>query len=160
MDEKKSIEEKKETIDQKGGCCNNNNHATKVLLVIITILMILGGVAVVAKMSFGWHDQTGKARINNIALERGGVMRGKVAGMRIDRQARSGITGDITKIDGNNITVKVSDKEYIVTINENTSLSKVGQIAKQSDLKAGDTIKVIGPSKSDGSISANRIMIK
>lgn len=165
--EEKEIEQpktKKETLDQKQNCCNYHNHSAKIILVIIGILIILGGAAAVAKFSIGWHKNEGKFGVRNMMLERDGergrMMQGGFAREREDRLAQAGISGEITKIDGNNLTIKVSDKEFIATINENTSLSKSGEIAKQSDLKVGDTIRVIGPSKSDGSITANIVIIK
>ena len=70
------------------------------------------------------------------------------------------ITGTITKISGNDLTISSQDKTYTIVIDEDTSISKSGDIAKQSDLKEKDQISITGSSKSDGSITAQTIIIK
>lgn len=150
--------QKKESLNQKPNY--HGDKSVKVVLAVVLVLVILGGAGVIAKVAFGRHENRGKIEMQNVELGRGGMMRGERFGQARGEFGQASITGDITKIDGNNVTVKVSDTEYTVVINENTSLSKSGAIAKQSDLKVGDTIRVIGPSKSDGSLNANIIIIK
>ncbi len=72
----------------------------------------------------------------------------------------AGITGSITAINGNAITLHTTPKDYTVNIQTTTSLYNNGDIAKQSDLKTGDIVTVFGMPDSSGNITANFIRIQ
>jgi hypothetical protein len=94
-------------------------------------------------------------------IQRQGMNRGMMGNGFMGRGIyRSSISGKITNIDGNNLTIKTDDKEYTVIISADTSIRKNGDIAKQSDLAVDQEVNVFGPSNSSGGINAQLIQIK
>ncbi|MEI6499361.1 MAG: DUF5666 domain-containing protein, partial [bacterium] len=80
--------------------------------------------------------------------------------MGIRRGGHGQQLGAVTAINGNNLTVKISNVDYTIVVTDATSYSKAGNIAKQSDLKVGDTISISGNSNSQGQITATVISIQ
>jgi len=131
-----------------------------IALVVAGLFIILGGAFALGKLS-GRHLGIGRNinyRVENFDGRRmmGGQFRAR--GMMGSRYGR-GFVGEVTKIDGSTITVKINNSDYAVVVSDSTSYAKNGQIAKQSDLKVGDTISISGASNSQGQISARIITI-
>lgn len=143
--------------------------------IIIGTLAILAGIFWLGRASTGNYHSGWR---NGDRFERGlngyqmgpGMMRrsfddddiGSRRGMVGGSYYGSSISGTISAINGNNITVKDSNnKEYTVTISDTTSIiASDGSIAKQSDLKENNSVIVRGPSGSNGQINATVIRIK
>jgi len=152
----KKTEEKTAAPEQKP----TNRTTLKVLLVILVVLLVFGGVAGLS-MAFHWSGLGGKGELG---MMRGGGCRAErgnfgARGMK-NSSLSARVSGKITAIDGNNVTVKTSSKDIAVVISDSTSLRQSGEIAKQSDLKVDDTISVIGASNSTGVLNATFITIK
>jgi hypothetical protein len=120
-------------------------------------------VALIALSAF-WLGQSSNYRRVNInrnfgTFEGGGMMSGRYGGGHMFRQEfRNTISGQVTNINGNNLTVKSGDgTTYTVILSTQTSFYNAGQIAKQSDLKVNDNISVLGTPNSNGDINATEI---
>jgi len=75
-------------------------------------------------------------------------------------QINTRISGDITAINDNKVTVKASDgTEYTANVTADTSYRNSQGIAKQSDLKTGNSVSILGASNSNGEINASLIVI-
>jgi threonine dehydrogenase-like Zn-dependent dehydrogenase len=71
----------------------------------------------------------------------------------------NGITGEITSVDENSITVKMNDgSSKIVLFSDKTQVNKSAQ-ASVADLKAGETVMVMGETGTDGSVTAQSIQL-
>jgi hypothetical protein len=71
-----------------------------------------------------------------------------------------GTYGEVTKIEAATVTINNGKSDTTVNISPTTSYIKFGKIAKQSDLKIGNSIMAYGTSDSNGILSATRIIIK
>ena len=92
------------------------------------------------------NDQTGFGRG---FAERGSMMNGSRRGV---------ISGAITNISGDTLTVKDTDgTEYTVNVSSTTSIIIAGKVDKLSNLKSNESVRIFGPSNSDGSINAQLI---
>ena len=139
-------------------CCVHHGNM-KFIVCAIGGLILLGGAFCLGRVSsrndFS-HQNFGRA----IAMRN---ERGQVGGdgktMMRNRLDRGHLVGSITKIDGNNLTVKINNADIAVIVSDSTSFSKAGNIAKLSDLSVGNTILIVGSSNSQGQISATSITI-
>lgn len=69
------------------------------------------------------------------------------------------VRGQILNMNSNSLTVKLSDgSTKIVVLSGSTTFVK-SAAASQSDLKAGDTVNVVGTQNSDGSVTASDVQI-
>jgi hypothetical protein len=69
------------------------------------------------------------------------------------------VLGDIIATDDKSITVKLQDgSTKIVILSESTAINKADQ-AQKSDLKTGEKVMVLGPTNSDGSVTAQNIQL-
>lgn len=144
---------------------HGHHHGTKLLLLVIGILIIAGGAVAVAKFATG-HERFG----NGVNFERTGMMGGRGftsgrgmmgRGANFARQDLTrGVSGDITKIDGNTVTINNGVKDIAVNLQSTTSFTKNGQVAKQSDLIVGNNIIVSGSSDSSGVVQATSVLIR
>ena len=168
MEEEKKEESavKKEADSEKGtggywmGCAGGCRGPRAVVGVLVLVL-VLAGVFSLGRLS-SWHGRVEKNEktILRVSEPREGFgMRGG-AGRMMGREFSATLSGEVTAINGNNLTIKSSDKDVPVIVSADTSYSKAGEIAKQSDLKAGDTIVVYGTSNSAGAVTASAIRIK
>ena len=73
--------------------------------------------------------------------------------------------GVVTRIDGSTITVRVKDNTHTIVVTSSTTFleaypaTKKIQPASQSDLKVGELIKTRGKLNSDGSLTAETVVI-
>ncbi len=140
----------------------HQNHSMKMAIAVVGGIIIISGVFFIGRAS-ALH-QIGERRLGKVMIDHqapaleSNQFRSGMAGKREGRM-RGSLIGDVTKIDGSNITLKVGSKEYVVIISTDTIFTKSTEIAKQSDLKAGDQISVAGRPNSSGQINAIRIII-
>ncbi|HEV8606828.1 MAG TPA: hypothetical protein VGQ99_15895 [Tepidisphaeraceae bacterium] len=52
------------------------------------------------------------------------------------------VRGEVVKVDGNKVTIKVKDKEVVVTTDDKTEVMIEGSPGKVADLKAGQKVVV------------------
>jgi hypothetical protein len=174
VDKEKKSESMKENDDQfdknyhwKGKYCGHyqygHRHGLWMIAGFVVIFFLIVGC-----VAFVGHGFERKANVfnreKNISVEFGGRMAsGRMMGGHrgnSESSIRARLSGQVTKIDSNNVTVKTSDKEYTVIASASTSFVKNEAIAKQSDLAVDNQVTVIGPSNSDGNINAQAIIIQ
>lgn len=125
-----------------------------VLVVVIALALMAGRFTSFHRLNFaGQYRSIGRFEKSRI---------GKPYGDRRLMMGNRGnqVLGAVTKIDGNNLTVKNSAGEQVVTVSSTTSFYNNGVIAKQSDLKTGDIVIISGTPNSSGAISATFVEIK
>jgi hypothetical protein len=128
-----------------------------VIALIFGIFLIIG--LVVAANSIGMAMEHGKCVGN---FERGGnrsLVSGIFGNRKMGTIGHRGNLGSVSAINDNTITLHASSGDTNVNIETTTSIYKNGVIAKQSDLKIGDVVTVIGAPDSDGVIAAQSILI-
>lgn len=140
-------------------------------IIIVLIIVLLAGVG-----SFMLGRETTLFRgskINNGIMrnedERGMMGRSYGDGGMMEGRGMMGgygrentrISGEVTAINGNQITIKDNDSnQYTVNISDTTSYRNNAGIAKASDLKVNNSVLVIGSSNSSGEINATLIEIR
>lgn len=154
-------EEKKEPTANPEKETEANRNA-RIAIAIILIVIALGGIAAFGAGAF--HQRAGRFDRNiefvgrPMMAERDG--RGFGRGRMMRNVDRAGVTGVVTAINGNNLTVKDSNgKETTVVVSDGTSYVKAGEIAKQSDLSTNNVVSVRGGTNSQGQITATIIQI-
>ena len=158
------METEKEKTESTCECKTGyHHHPAKLVICLIIGLFILGGFFCLGRMSarheFGGRQNVNKGSINIDAgrFDNHGMMGGRGIRGGYDR----GITGSITAINVNKITVKNSTgTEYTVDIADTTSLSTDTAVAKQADLKVGQNVIVSGSTNSAGEITATNVRIQ
>lgn len=141
----------------------NEKHKTSKALIAILIGLVILGIGIFAGLNTNHFRkvQGDKSTFRNIDDSgwRGGIpgrmMGGKQSG--INQQS-----GEITKISGNDLTIKNSDnKEISVTILDETSIyTSDNSIDSISDLKIGLKVNIFGRPNSAGVVRANIIKIQ
>lgn len=71
---------------------------------------------------------------------------------------RNAVSGTVENIEGENITVKTSQGESAVTVNEDTTINKIAKV-DIGELQVGDQVTVFGPVDEGGNIAASTIII-
>lgn len=165
VEEKSQNDSTNKNIDNKhvSKSCTSNKSLV-VLLAVLGILVIGGSALAASKIAFGRFHNSNRLK-NNIGFagnSRYGETGRGMMGQRGNFHARgAGLSGSITAINGNNITIKDSNnKEYTVVVQDSTSIRNSGGIAKLSDLQVGNKVSVRGPSNSSGQVTANTIIIR
>lgn len=160
-EENKIVDQKNDSVTKNADPTVRKNHTVLAVLLIALVVVLTGGAAVAA-IKFGLKNHQNKS--NKVSMMRGaygGAGRGMMRGSSFRGTRGSGLSGSITAINGNNITVKDSNnKEYTVVIQDSTSINNSGGIAKLSDLQVGNNVSVRGPSNSSGQVTANTIIIR
>ncbi|MFA6423546.1 MAG: hypothetical protein WCW17_03810 [Patescibacteria group bacterium] len=159
------IEEKKENNETKKEYLYSRQNF-RMILILFLIFLVLGivfiiGIASIVRHEKKNHEDFGSAGRSMMIQNNGKISR------NFNRQNKMGhnfektnITGQITGINGNNITVKNSDgTENTVIVSETTSYIKSGEIAKQSDMQVNFVISATGSPNSQGQIAATAIQI-
>lgn len=78
---------------------------------------------------------------------------------RFGDMAGRGVIGEVTSKDDKSLTVKLPDgSSKIVLFSESTTFETTTK-AQKSDLKTGQQVRVFGSTNSDGSLTANSIML-
>lgn len=144
----------------------SSNNALIITVIILAILIVGGGALAATKIIFDHAKNFKRAGLNinnfdnaGFSRERGNVMRDRDnPGLGYEGYV---ISGDVTVISGSDITLKDrNSKEYVVHVADNTSIRNSQGIAKLSDIQVNNNISVRGPSNSDGSVSAQLIIIR
>ena len=152
-----------EEKDKAGEVKSDQKHAVHytTALPIVILVVIFAGAAIVLSSAFKFHqlERSNKNFGRGMMVERS--VRGPGRGGMMERSYnRAGTTGQVTKIDGNNLTVKDSSGvEHAVVVSDSTSYIKSGKVAKQADLQTSNVITVTGSSNSQGQITATAIQI-
>ena len=128
--------------------------------VIILLLVFQAGVWVgfrKADYSYRWGDNYHRM----FGGPRGGFMHGGMDDMMgRDFTSGHGTAGAIVKIDGNNLVIKGQDGvEKIAVVTAATSVRRGNADIKLADLKADESVVVIGSPRDDGSIDAKIIRV-
>ena len=137
---------------------HHHKHPLKILLLILGILVIVGGIFIVAGLTFRF-SKSSRRNINfveNRNFGGGGMMGGGFRG-----GFGRGISGQITAMNGSNITVESGGKAYTIVTSDSTSVRLGnGDIGKLSDLQENYAVTVIGSSNANGQINATLISIQ
>jgi len=163
------MEENRKTLEDKQEMGHKYHHikhpgmkivAMAVALIVFILIVGLAFAAGRASSKVGRGNFSKVSALRN--LEFGG--RGEMASSRMmggKENAGFRVAGDVTKIDGNNITIKDSSgNEISIVVSQSTSFRKNATVAKQSDLQVGNNITVVGPSDSNGVVQATAIIIR
>jgi hypothetical protein len=101
------------------------------------------------------------SRGGQYGIERGARGAGGRRGMtQYTNENSLGISGDVTKISGNAITLNDGEQDVQVNVTSSTSYIKRGKVVKQSDVATGNSVMVVGTSDSSGVVTATRIIIR
>ena len=171
MENEREIEKDKTSTSD---CCSRDSKffrhrfsPLRLCVMFFGMVIIFGGIFALGRISSN-HGMFGRANtVRNIQIESSGIAnhdnfrQGGRGGMMSGRRAGRGQQlGEVTAINGNTLTVKINNVDSTITVTDATSYSKAGNIAKQSDLKVGDTISIVGSSDSQGNIAATVISIR
>lgn len=132
--------------------------------IIAVTVMFLGGLGLA---SFKAHQKRASFR-REIYLGKSFERKGERKFDRIGMMRRGGraiskheYSGKISKIDGNNLTVSINNKDIGVIIGDNTEIyDNNGNIASKNDIKVDSTVTISGRPNSNGQINAKIITIK
>ena len=132
----------------------SNPLATTVIVATITGVIGLGvGFEVRAMPQF---RQFGMNQTGGNFQSRGG--RGNTNGGP-GMMNRGGAVGEVTAMDDKSITVKMPDGSSKIVLISDTTTYETTTKADKSGLKAGITVRVIGTTNSDGSITGTDVML-
>jgi ribosomal protein S1 len=125
---------------------NKNN-----LIITIIIALIVGGLSFYG----GTLYQKGKTpSIGSRQFQNGD----RPSGMQ-GRQNGQPVSGEITSIENNSITVKTQDgSSKIVIYSDSTKVNKTSEATKD-DLKVGEQIMVVGTTGTDGTVTAQSVSL-
>jgi hypothetical protein len=146
--------------DDNASFHHHHHRAAKILLLIVGVFVIVGGLMAVGR-AFSFRHRTERVASFNQGQQFGRMMPQR-RGMNRGGQgfAGIGISGKITKIDGNNLTVNDGSRDISVTIADTTSIIKQGNISSKTDLKVDDQATINGTSNSSGQYTATIIRVK
>lgn len=145
--------------------CHLDHSGAKVAVAIILLVIILGAAAVIGKAAFWRQNRLSRAGVAEqsytMGPRGGGMMRGEDLDRRGGHFYRSEISGKISKIDGNNITITGYNRDLVIVISDTTSIyDDSGNIVSKDSLKADSQIRVFGKPNSSGQIPADVIYIQ
>jgi hypothetical protein len=125
------------------------------VIVLLIIILVLGCLAI------GFRHIRGKGELKMLRGSRGmAMMSGKDFGAKMGFMGR-GLSGQITAINGDNLTIKSQDgDEVTAVILDTTSIYNQGKVAKQADLKVNNSVIVVGRPNSSGIVQAQAIEIR
>lgn len=141
-----------------------HHSAGKMVLAIILFLVVTSLAFAAGRISS--HNRISASRFGQYGMmgssfagsDRRVNMMGREQFGNIGSVRRGGLTGQITDINGNTLTVKDTDgTEYTVNVETTTSIIISGKIDKLSNLKLNNSVVIHGKAKSDGTIDANAI---
>lgn len=134
--------------------------AITIAVILVLFLVFSAGMRVgfyKARFSYQWGENYHK----NFSGPRGGMLRGAFRDFGgKDFIDSHGSAGQILKIDGTEVVIKGQDGvEKIIIIKEDTSIVRLREAIKASDLKVGEDITIIGSPTDDGKIEAKFIRV-
>jgi len=159
-EEKKNQEDK---VDQPAPSNKKEyptNHSAKIVILVVALVLVACGLATVIKFAAFRHKGSNvrTGRFEMMRNQEPKMMgRGRMGGFS---KSGFGISGTISDISGDKLTVKTSDKDQVVDITDTTSIIKSGQIVAKGDLKENDTVVVAGTSNSAGELVATQIRVQ
>lgn len=135
----------------------------KKYIVSAIVLLAVGGIS----FYVGYAYSENKNSLANFQANMGENFKMRVSGQNLPEGARSGsrmmlsggVAGEITAVDNQSITVKLSDgSSKIVFYSDSTAISKQAEGSKD-DLTIGVQIMISGQQNTDGSYAASAIRI-
>lgn len=85
--------------------------------------------------------------------------RGMGQGMMLNRGYGGNVIGQVTKVNGNQLTILLSNgNQVVVNLNTNTTYTKTSP-ANQASLQPGQNVVVSGQADANGSVSAESVRI-
>lgn len=129
-----------------------------ILLIVAGLAFLAGDMTSFRRSSFGNERFTALSRASQPEFDE----HLGSSHMMMGRGSKDGgqqTLGSVTKIDGNTLTIIKDGADVTVKVVSDTSIFKNKAIAKQADIKTGDVIIVHGRPGSDGSITAQSIVI-
>jgi hypothetical protein len=64
------------------------------------------------------------------------------ADKKADEKKAKNVRGEVVKVDGNKVTIKVKDKEIVIATDDKTQVTIEGNAGKLADLKPGQKVVV------------------
>lgn len=140
---------------------NKPNEKPKNPKILLVVLIILAVVAVGLFAGFASKHFIRASKANFRSRPGNNFMMKDRSRLMGGRQYKTGrISGEITKISGNDLTVKDSNnKEINVTVIDTTSIYNNKEISSLADLKVGAKVTVTGRPNSSGAVQAREISI-
>lgn len=152
-----------------GRWCGMHSHKFKIAAVITAFILVAlisfaGGLAIgFRKARFSYHMGPNNGPAFN--MNRPGSNGSSGSGFFRQVQGRDlrnphGISGTITAINGNNLTIKDQDgKETTVSVSDTTAIRSQQNNLKLTDLQTNEQITVIGNPGDNGTINATLIRV-
>lgn len=131
------------------------------LILIVIVAAVVGGLGFFGGMQYqksqgGFGGNRGPGQFQNGQFPSGGVG-GAPSGMR--QGGGQPVSGEITSIDNETLTVKAQDgSSKIVIYSGSTTVNKTSS-GSVSDLQVGEKVTVIGSQDSNGAITAQAISV-
>jgi hypothetical protein len=121
-------------------------------LYVIILIIVFAGAAFYGGMQYQ-KSQT------SAGFARGGFAAGGAGGRFGGGSGMMPVRGQVISSSDNSVTVKLMDgSSKIVNLTSSTSISKT-TTGSASDLKSGETVTAIGTTNSDGSITAQNVLV-
>ena len=141
------------------------NLVTLILVVVVGGAAFFGGIkyqenaGLKAEKSQSTNPFSGRNQFGRNQGGNTGTTNNTQTGVGQRRMWNGQLTGEITSVDSNSITVKSNDgSSKIILISDKTTISKAstGQI---SDLKVGEKVAVFGTPNTDGSVIGSSVQL-
>lgn len=161
MPEQEKETKETEKSEEKRPKTKDSGYGLKIALIMVGVVLIL--IAVGGATRFAFRGKQENSRFGRFAMMQGQSNefgRQKKSGCPNTQEYQVGISGEITSISGDKLTVKTSTKDLTVNIVDETSITKNREVSAKSDLKEGDKISVRGSSNSAGEIVASLIRVQ
>jgi hypothetical protein len=130
------------------------NNLLKIIIVAIVVgaLGFFGGMQYQKSQRGNFLTNNNQRFVGGMNQQAGTVRQGRAAGF-------SPVSGEITSLDENTITVKTQDgSSKIIVYSSSTKVNKTSE-GSMSDLKVGEQIMTIGSTGSDGTVTAESISV-
>lgn len=125
---------------------------TIVIVIVVGALGFYGGIQYQKSQRVSFSADSNQKFVGGANQQRGVGRQGNIAGL-------SPVSGEITAIDDNTVTVKTQNgSSKIIVYSASTKVNKTSEGSK-SDLKVGEQIMAIGSESSDGTITAQSISV-
>jgi hypothetical protein len=130
----------------------NNLIKIIVIAVVVGLLGFYGGIQYQKSQRVSFSANNNQKFTGGMNQQTGTVKQSRTAGF-------SPVSGEITSLDKNTITVKAKDgSSKIIVYSSSTKVNKTSE-GSMSDLKVGEQIMTIGLTGSDGTVTAQSISV-
>ena len=141
---------------------NLNGVNTKILAVVVLAVLAGGGMGFFGGMKY----QESKSPAAKFGTFQGAGMRNGERTGNVQVKGGNGnganfrpVAGDIISIDGESLTVKLSDgTSKIIVLSDSTLIGKFSEVGKE-ELTVGANVSIFGTQNSDGSVTAQNIQL-